>query len=69
MVTSVSATGLKSFKVDVSGFFGTGLIMEDTNERGTTACVRNKLKMSVYTSASSSAQAVKILVLRQVSQP
>jgi len=33
MATDVGATGLKSFRVDVSSFLGTGMIIDDLNKR------------------------------------
>jgi len=61
MATDVSATGLKSFKVGVSGLLGTGMMMEDLKIRGTTAWDSDRLKMSVYTPASCSPQAFRTL--------
>jgi len=46
MATGVSATGLKSFRVGVSGLMGTGLMMEDRKIRGTTTWDGGRLKMS-----------------------
>ena len=41
MGPGVSATGLKSFSVDEFGFFGTGMMVDDLNTRGTTAWDRD----------------------------
>jgi len=68
MATGVRATGLKSFRVEVSGFLRTGITVQDLNRRGITACDRDWLKMSVYTPARCSAQASGLWVrLRQES--
>lgn len=37
MAIGVSATGLKSFKVDMSGLLETGMMVEDSKTHGTTA--------------------------------
>ena len=61
MATEVSATGRKSFMQVVCGFLGTGMIMDFLKSSGTTAWASVLLKISVYTSASSAAQAFRTL--------
>lgn len=57
----MSAIGLKSYKVNVSGLFGRGMMVEVLNVQGTIACNREVLKISVYTPASCSAQTFRTL--------
>lgn len=61
MVTDVSATGLKSFIMDIFAFLGTGSKREDLKIQGTISCESDVLKMSVYTCASCCAQALRTL--------
>lgn len=50
MATGVSATGLKSFRLDESGLLGTGMMVENKKIQGTTAWDSDMLKISVHTS-------------------
>lgn len=61
MTTGVSATGLKSFRAEVSSVLGTGLMIEDLKIHGTTAWDSDRLKISVCTPASCSPQALSTL--------
>ena len=46
MITGVRATGRKSMRLSMAGwFFGTGMIVDDLRQDGTTACDRERLKI------------------------
>merc|ERR1712035_163550 len=58
MMVEVSATGRKSLRHVMAGFFGTGIIVADLKHGGTTAWFSEVLKMSVSTWASWSAHSL-----------